>query len=100
MACLPILVCIVILLRKRIEVQACRALALCLFLCVWNVVPQIIGFAGFYDVWPNLTFFPFSLELLIWPLLFLHAHWLLVGMKLKFWYWLVAPGILQLIYYC
>lgn len=97
--CLPILVSIVLLLLKKVEKTASKLLALCLFACVFSIVPQIIGFANFYDVWPNLTFFPFALELWIGPLIYLHAFVLLTNAPLKWRKWLLIPGVIQSLYY-
>jgi AraC-like DNA-binding protein len=99
MSCLPILVSIILLMKKPVEKAASKFLALSLFACVFSIVPQIIGFAGFYNVWPNLTFFPFSLELWIGPLIYFHAFVLLTNAPLKWRKWLLLPGIIQTLYY-
>lgn len=99
MICLPILVSIVLLMFKKVEKTASKLLALTLFACVFSITPQIIGFANFYDVWPNLTFFPFALELWIGPLIYLHAFILLTDAPLKWRKWLFLPGIIQTTYY-
>ncbi len=99
MACLPVIICSVLLLAKQVEESAARILAVTLLVSVLSVVPQIIGFAGFYNVWPGLTFFPFATDLLLGPLLYLHARVLLFSAPLGWRKWLVAPGLLQIAYY-
>lgn len=100
MACLPLLICAVILLFRKIERSPSIYLALFLLAIILAVGPQIIGYAGFYDKWPGLTFFPlFSTELLLGPLIYLHADRLMRGGALGWRKFLLAPGILQLIYY-
>ena len=76
--------------------SGCRAF---LVTAVVSVIPQIIGFANFYDVWPGLTFAPLNMELFLGPLLYLHADRLMRGGALGWRKWLLAPGILQFLYY-
>jgi AraC-like DNA-binding protein len=99
MVCLPILICVVILCTKKIEKKASVALACLLFAVVLSVMPQIIGFAYFYRVWPELTFFPFATQLWFGPLLYIHAHLLLKSEALTWRKWLLLPGVLQTTYY-
>ena len=100
MICLPILICAAILLFRKTEATASRYLAAFLFAAVLAVTPQIIGYAGFYDVWPGLTYFPlFSTELWLGPLIYLHADRLMRGGPLGRRKYLLMPGILQSIYY-
>jgi len=100
MACLPILICAVLLFFKKIEIPACRYLALFFIAAVLAVGPQIIGYAGFYNRWPNLTYFPlFSTELWLGPLIYLHADRLLRGGTLGWRKLLFLPGIIQAVYY-
>lgn len=99
LVCLPIVLSVVLLTIKKTERTACRILALGLFFCVLAITPQIIGFAGFYHVWPGLTFFPFETTLWLGPLIYLHAHVLLLETKLAWRKWLILPGVCQSIYY-
>jgi len=100
MACLPLLICAVILLFRKTETHASRYLALFLLAAILAVGPQIIGYAGFYNQWPGLTFFPlFSTELLIGPLIYLHADQIMRGGPLGWRKYLLLPGIVQFIYY-
>ena len=50
-----------------------RWLALLILAVAALITPYIIGFAGFYDKWPDLSFAPFSYTLAFGPLLWLHA---------------------------
>jgi AraC-like DNA-binding protein len=97
--CLPMVVAAAMLLARRVERRANAFLAAFLLIVVTAQVPQIIGFAGFYAVWPGLTFAPFSVELYAGPLLYLHACSLMVGGPLAWRRWLLLPGMLQTLYY-
>lgn len=100
MACLPVLICGLILIFRRTEKPACLYLGLFFLAAILAVGPQIIGYAGFYDRWPGLTYFPlFSTELLLGPLVYLHADRLMRGGALGWRKYLLLPGLLQLIYY-
>ncbi len=99
MVCLPIIICFVILCRKKVEKKSSYALAALLLACVLSVMPQIIGFAEFYQVWPGLTFFPFATELWLGPLLYIHAHLLLKSEPLAWRIWTLIPGVAQTLYY-
>ncbi len=100
MVCLPIVICAVILWFRKTEDVAARYLAAFLFCAVLTVGPQIIGFAGFYDVWPGLTYFPlFYTELWLAGLLYLHADALMDGSSKRWKHWLLIPGVVQSIYY-
>lgn len=57
-----------------------------------SLVPQIIGFAGAYDRWPDLTFAPMDLALWFGPTLYLHAHSLVYRSTPAWCWWLFAPG--------
>ncbi len=98
--CVPVVMSGVVLLCQHSERPSARFLGLFLLAAVIKVVPQIIGFAGFYDVWPGLTFAPFNVELFFGPLLLLHAHHLMNQQPAKKLYWLLLPGCIQLLYYC
>jgi AraC-like DNA-binding protein len=100
MVCLPIVISVCLLCFKQRELKASKFLAAFLFLCVWAIVPQIIGFAEFYDVWPGLTFFPFSAGLWIGPLFYLHAHTLIKRQNLGKRKYVLLPGVIQTSYYC
>lgn len=88
------------LLFHSTETVACRWLALFLLAFCIDVVPQIIGFAGAYSVWPGLTFAPFNLQFFFGPLIYLHAHTLMRKTRPGWRWWLLAPGVIQFLYYC
>lgn len=95
----PLVLIQIYLAFRRVEVVANRFL--CAFLTVFclNLIPQIIGFAGAYQAWPNLTFAPFNLELLLGPCLLAHIHFLTaerVSGRLKA---MFLPGLVQFSYY-
>jgi len=101
MVCLPVLICAIILLFRKVEPSASRFLAIFLILSVLGMGPQIIGYAGFYDVWPGLTFIPlFATGAWLGPLLYLHADKLMRGGALGWRKYLLLPGVLQTLYYC
>ncbi|WP_085338602.1 helix-turn-helix domain-containing protein [Aquidulcibacter paucihalophilus] len=56
-----------------------RFLGLLIVAIALMVTPYIIGFAGFYDTYPWLSFAPFSTSLSFGPLLYLHAYGLIYG---------------------
>lgn len=57
--------------------------------------PWAIGFAGFYDAWPWLTFAPLSITLALAPLLYGYLHALITGdAPNRFWLHLL-PAFLQ-----
>ncbi len=97
--CVPVLMSVLVLLWQKTERKAAIYLALFMTAAVIKVIPQIIGFAGFYAVWPGLTFAPFNVELMFGPLLLFHAHQLMNQQPLGRLKWLLIPGILQIIYY-
>lgn len=99
MICLPIIACVFLLLCKKIERFACYTLAALLFVIVLSIVPQIIGFAGFYQVWPGLTFLPVTTSLWLGPLFYIHAYLLLKEKPLGWRKYLLIPGVLQTAYY-
>lgn len=86
------------LLRRKVEPVASLALAAFVGLACLSAVPTLIGFAGAYGVWPGLTFLPTETYLFLGPLIFLHAHALMVGTPRRHHLWLLAPGALYWLY--
>lgn len=86
------------LLRRKVEPMASLTLAAFVTLSCLAAVPTLIGFAGAYDIWPELTFLPTETFLLLGPLLFLHAYGLMVGTPQRRHLWLLAPGLLYWLY--
>lgn len=100
MVVLPLMVCGLILILRRVEGPATRALGVFLILAGLTMGPQIIGYAGAYSIWPWLTFCPlFFVDLWLGPLLIVHAHRLMRGGALGWKRWLFIPGIVQTLYY-
>lgn len=65
--------------RRLANHAANRTLAALLVLLAGVLTPWMIGFAGFYDKWPWLSFAPFSITLAVAPLLWLYAVSLVDG---------------------
>ena len=97
--CLPLLVAAAMLFLRPVERSANAFLAAFLLIAAIAQIPQIIGFAGFYTVWPGLTFAPFSVELYAGPLLYLHADRLMRASPPRHGLWLLLPGAIQTSYY-
>lgn len=93
------LVLAVLLAAARRNAAANRLLAALLVVIVLRITPYIIGFAGFYDAYPWLTFAPLELSLAIGPLLYLYVRRLTDGPLPRGWaLHLLAPAV-QLGYY-
>ena len=56
-----------------------RSLAALLVVLAGILTPWLIGFAGFYDRWPWLTFAPFAVPLAVAPLFWFYVHSLVSG---------------------
>lgn len=67
------LVLALMLWRSTANRAANRWLALLILAVAALITPYIIGFAGFYDQWPWLSFAPLNYTLAFGPLLWLHA---------------------------
>jgi AraC-like DNA-binding protein len=78
-----------------------RLLALLLIVITLRLLPYIIGYAGYYDAYPWLSFLPYNLSLAIGPLLYLYVMSLFSGSATlpKSWVWHLLPVALQLAYY-
>jgi AraC-like DNA-binding protein len=79
-----------------------RFLALLLVVIAMRLVPYIIGYAGYYDAYPWLSFLPYNASLAIGPLLYFYVRSLSASnaqfsarVLLHF-----IPVIVQLAYYC
>lgn len=86
------------LLRRQHERRANTYLVLLLVVAVGHFTPQMIGFAGFYDRWPQLSYTPFALDWFLGPLVWAYA-WSLTREDIPppgHWLWL--PGFLELGY--
>ena len=97
--CFTMLITALMLFARHVERRANAFLAALLIAVVLVQIPQIIGFSGFYDIWPGLTFLPVETTLYLGPLLYLHA-WTLINDKPLNWRWaLLMPGAVQTAYY-
>ena len=79
----------------RSNTSANRLLALLLVVFVMKLMPYILGFAGYYDAYPWLSFAPFGLGLAIGPLLYLHVYRLTHAGLPRGGCWHLLPGVLQ-----
>jgi len=82
----------------RDNTTANRLLALLLVVFVMKLMPYMLGFASYYDVYPWLSFAPFGLGLAIGPLLYLHVYRLTHAALPRGWYWHLFAGVLQFAY--
>lgn len=87
---------------SKTNTGANRFLALLLVVIALRLFPYIIGYAGYYDAYPWLSFLPYDASLAFGPLLYLYVQhlWLSPAPKHKKWLWHFAPVALQLAYYC
>lgn len=74
-----------LLLRARRNQAANRWLALLILAVAALITPFIIGYAGFYDRWPQLSFAPFSYTLAFGPLLYLYTVTLIDAPPRRVW---------------
>jgi AraC-like DNA-binding protein len=84
-----------LLALTRSNAVANRLLALLLLVFVLKLMPYVLGFAGYYDAYPWLSFAPFDLGLAIGPLLFLHVRRLTSAGLPRGWQWHLLPAVLQ-----
>ena len=98
-ACAMLLLVSLGLSVRNIETRSSRFLAGFFLVVAMSFIPQIIGFSGFYQKWPELTFLPINNVLLLPGLLYLHAFTLMHDKPIGRRYWLLLPGVLQFVYY-
>ncbi|MEO0614433.1 MAG: hypothetical protein AAFY83_14095, partial [Pseudomonadota bacterium] len=89
----------IVLVRSPHERAAKYWLAVFMAVVIGQFVPYIIGFAGFYDRYPALTFLPVDLALLLAPLVWFHVHTLLRGTLPARWRWWLVPGAVQFLWF-
>jgi AraC-like DNA-binding protein len=77
-----------------------RFLALLMLAFVLRMVPYIIGFAGYYDAYPWLSFAPYNVSLAFGPLLYFYVRSLSQPTLPQGWGWHFAPVATQFAYYC
>lgn len=98
---LPLLcgaVCLGHLYARELERRSVGWLMVFFACATVTVIPQIIGFAGAYDRWPDLTFAPLDLAMWFGPTLYLHAHSLVHRKPPPWHWWLFAPGAAYVLY--
>ncbi|HEY1429905.1 MAG TPA: hypothetical protein VGF18_10050, partial [Candidatus Tumulicola sp.] len=66
---------------------------------VARIVPYIIGFAGFYEAFPWLSFAPFGITLVCGPLLYLYVARLTSERLPRYWWAHLMPAAIQFAYY-
>jgi AraC-like DNA-binding protein len=88
-----------LLLRTRHNRSANRVLAALIAIVVLRLVPYIIGYAGYYDAYPWLSFAPFDLPLAIGPLLWLYVVRLTSDALPPRWPLHLLPALLHLVGY-
>ena len=89
----------VLLLAAPRNRAANALLAAAMAVIVLKLAPYMLGFAGFYDAHPWLTFAPLSFGLALGPLLYLHVARLTQARMPRRWAWHLVPAALQLAYY-
>lgn len=76
--------------------RADRTLAALLIILCGMPTPFAIGYAGFYDRWPWLSFAPFAVPLALGPLLYAHLNALVLDRPLSRWH--AALPVAQFVY--
>lgn len=84
--------------HSSVNRAANRCLALLLIVLAGLLVPDVIGFAGFYDAYPWLSFAPFAIPLAVGPLFYLYSFALTHGGRLERAGWHMAPALAQFAY--
>ena len=89
-----------LLLRARSNRTANRLLALLLAVVALRILPYIIGFAGFYDAYPWLSFLPYDFALGYGALIWLYTRVVCTGALPAHWKLHLVPAAVQGAYYC
>ena len=89
-----------LLLSAPRNVAANRLLAAFIAVFALKLLPYVLGFAGFYDAYPWLSFAPTSFGLALGPLLYLHVRRLSQSAMPAGWGWHLLPAAVQAAYYC
>lgn len=88
-----------LLLRARRNRLANRFLAVLLVAVVLRITPYTIGYAGFYDAYPWLSFAPLDWRMAFGPLLYFYVRQLFVPQLPPRWGWHFALAAVQGGYY-
>ena len=91
------LIAILLVLAPKHRV-ANRLLAALLVVSVLRLMPYVIGFAGFYDAYPWLTFAPFDFRLAEGPLLYLYVRRRVTPRLPDRWVWHLVPALVAFVY--
>lgn len=97
MICQMIIISVLVLVRS-VEPLADRILIGLVLVVAGVLSEQMIGFAGFYDAFPWLTFTPLANPLFFGPLIAGYVYALTVQKPDRRWLWLLAPGALYFAY--
>lgn len=87
-----------LLLSAKCNTEANRWLALLILAVAALMTPYIIGYAGFYGIWPWLSFAPFSYTLAFGPLLYLYTANLTGAGPARVWPHLIPVAVQFLAY--
>jgi AraC-like DNA-binding protein len=88
-----------LLVRVQVNRTANRLLALLVAIVALRILPYIIGFAGFYDAYPWLSFLPYDFSLGYGAVIWLYVSVLCTGQLPNGWRWHLAPAAVQGAYY-
>ena len=91
------LIALLLLLQSRNKI-ANRVLAVLMIVAVLRLMPYVLGFAGFYDAFPWLSFAPFDLALAIGPLVYLYVRRLVTPSLPRGWWVHLVPAAVDLAY--
>lgn len=86
------------LLADPVERRANRWVAALLAVMALKLAPYVIGYAGFYDAYPWLSFAPFDHELALGPLLWLNVKQRTRTQLSRGWAWHLLPAALVALY--
>ncbi|WP_422017030.1 helix-turn-helix domain-containing protein [Roseateles sp.] len=87
------------LLADPAQRRANRWVAALLGVMALKLTPYVIGYAGFYDAWPWLSFAPLDHELAFGPLLWLHVQQRTRERLPRHWAWHLLPAGLAALYF-
>ncbi len=88
-----------LLVRVQVNRTANRLLALLVTIVALRILPYIIGFAGFYDAYPWLSFLPYDFSLGYGAVIWLYVSVLCTGQLPRRWRWHLCPALVQGAYY-
>lgn len=97
-ALVQLLILALALFRPLANRIANRTLATLLMVLTGLFMPWLIGFAGFYDKWPWLTFLPLQISLAVAPLGWLYVHALVYAKWPPRGWWHMAPALGQFLF--